>query len=102
MINPTDLPCILLKTELMYTIKKKYAADKELQAIAIETIYSRYPINVWFHVYTDGSKLSLEENTFSVLGIISSFFYFVFPRKEHNSFRRRDQKLSILPNNSKL
>ena len=73
-MNPVKNVSFDGRLELNTHIQKSTTSDEELKAIALETIHSRYPRPEWQHIYTDGSRLSIESNAGA--GVHSDLFSF--------------------------
>lgn len=73
-VNPVENVSFDGRLELNTPIQKSMTSDEEMKAIALETIHTRYPSPDWEHIYTDGSRLSIESNAGA--GVHSNLFSF--------------------------
>ncbi|GFS37790.1 hypothetical protein NPIL_50651 [Nephila pilipes] len=50
-----------VRLDLIRKVKKRDFCPIALSAIALETIHTGFPLNKWFHIYTDGSLLDFSQ-----------------------------------------
>ncbi|GFU07648.1 uncharacterized protein LOC103523953 [Nephila pilipes] len=62
------------RVDLIRKVKKRDFCPIALSAIALETIHTRFPLNEWLHICTDGSLLNFSQGAGA--GIFSDSFSF--------------------------
>ncbi|GFV42045.1 uncharacterized protein LOC103524116 [Trichonephila clavipes] len=72
--NPLDYAILDIRLDLVLNVRKRDLSPTALHAIALETINTRFPLEEWLHIYTDGSLLDFAQD--AGIGVFSHLFSF--------------------------
>ncbi|GFV15190.1 uncharacterized protein LOC103524116 [Trichonephila clavipes] len=72
--NSLDYAILDIRLDLVLNVRKRDLSPTALHAIALETINTRFPLEEWLHIYTDGSLLDFAQG--AGIGVFSHLFSF--------------------------
>ncbi|GFT98621.1 transposable element Tcb2 transposase [Trichonephila clavipes] len=73
--NPLDHAILDIRLDLVLNVRKRDLSPTALHAIALETINTRFPLEEWLHIYTDGSLLDFAQG--AGIGVFSHLFFYL-------------------------